>query len=52
LIQGQEEWKVEKILDSQQRHGKNKFFVRWKGYSQGDDIWEPEKNLYNAGEKL
>ena len=28
LIQGQEEWEVEKILDLQQRHGKNEFLVR------------------------
>jgi len=28
LIQGQEEWEVEKILDSQQKHGKNEFLVR------------------------
>ena len=28
LIQGQKEQEVEKILDSQQRHGKNKFLIR------------------------
>ena len=52
LIQGQEEWEVEKILDLRQRHRKNEFLVRWKGYSQGDDTWEPEEILHNAGKKL
>jgi len=52
LIQGQEEWEIEKILDLQQRHGKNKYLVRWKGYTQGDNTWEPEENLQNTGEKL
>jgi len=52
LIQGQEEWEVEKILDSRQRQGKNEYLVRWKGYTQGDNTWEPEDNLQNAGEKL
>ena len=52
LIQDQEEWEVEKILDLCQRHRKNKFLVRWKEYSQGDDIWEPEENLHNVGKKL
>jgi len=52
LIQGQEEWEVEQILDSRQRYGKNKYLVRWKGFTQEDDIWEPEENLQNAGEKL
>ena len=28
LIQGQEKWEIEKILDSRQRHGKNEFLVR------------------------
>ena len=49
LIQDQKEWEVEKILDLQQRHRKNEYLVRWKGYTQGDDTWE---NLQNAGKKL
>ena len=52
LIQGQEEWRVEKILDLRQRHRKNKYLVKWKGYTQEDDTWEPEENLQNAGKKL
>jgi len=52
LIQDQEEWKVEKILDLQQRYGKNEYLVRWKGYTQGDNTWKPENNLQNAGGKL
>jgi len=43
---------VEKILDLQQRHRKNKYLVRWKEYTQGDDIWKPKDNLQNAGKKL
>jgi len=52
LIQGQKEWEVENILDLQQKHGKNKYLVRWKGYTQGDNTWKPKENLQNAGEKL
>jgi len=51
-IKGQEEWEVEKILRYHQRYRKNKYFTQWKGFNQGEDTWESEKNLENAYDKL
>jgi len=31
---------------------KNKYLVRWKEYTQGDNTWKPEENLQNVGKKL
>ena len=33
IIEGEEEWKVEKILNKQQIRGKNKYLVQWKGFT-------------------
>ena len=30
--------------------GKEKFLVRWKGYTAEEDIWEGRENLENAKE--
>jgi len=30
--------------------GKEKFLVRWKGYTAGEDTWENRENLENAKE--
>jgi len=48
IIEGEEEFKVEKILNKRIVQGKKKFLVRWKGYTVEEDTWEDRKNLENA----
>ena len=37
IIEGEEEFEVEKILNKRTVRGKEKFLVRWKGYMVGED---------------
>jgi len=48
LIEGEQEFKVEKILDAQQKGKGHKmhFLVKWKGYPISDNFWEPRENLH------
>jgi len=50
IIEGEEEFEVEKILNKRTVRGKEKFLVRWKGYMAEEDIWENRENLKNAKE--
>jgi len=50
IIEGEEEFEVEKILNKRMVRGKEKFLVRWKGYTAGEDTWENRENLENAKE--
>jgi len=52
----QEIWEVEKIVDKRTRYigrGRNKqastqYMVKWKGYSDFENTWEPIDHLHNA----
>ena len=53
LVDGEEEFKVEQILDMKQMGQGRKvhYLVKWKGYPTSDNSREPEKNL-NADELI
>jgi len=51
-VAGEKEYEVEEFLDKQERRGKTKYLVKWKGYMAEENTWEELKNLKNAMEKI
>ncbi len=48
IVEGQPKWEVEEIVGTR-LFGKNKkrqYRVKWRGYSQAHDTWEPEENVF------
>ena len=52
LVEGEEEWVVEKILAERGSGRDKQYLVRWEGYPPAEDTWEPKANLDNAKEAL
>jgi len=50
IIEGEKEFKLEKILNKRMVRGKERFLVRWKGYTAEEDTWENRENLENMKE--
>ena len=42
------EWEVDRIINSHYKNKKLEFLVHWKGYDDTDHTWEPKSNLGNA----
>jgi len=51
-VAGEKEYKVEEILDRQERRGKIKYLVKWKGYTVEENTWEGLENLKNTMKKV
>ena len=43
-VKGEPEYVVEEILDLRLRRNKLEFLVKWKGYTDENNSWEPEDN--------
>jgi transposase InsO family protein len=39
------EYEVEKILDKRVRRGKTEYLIKWKGYNENENSWEPISHL-------
>ena len=46
LIDGQLEWEVESLLRVRRQRNQLQFLVRWKGFSEAHDSWEPAKDIH------
>ncbi|XP_054281145.1 chromobox protein homolog 1-like [Macrosteles quadrilineatus] len=46
---GEQEYPVEQIKKKRIVKGKNQYFIKWKGYPDSENSWEPTENLHCPG---
>jgi len=46
LIDGEEEWEIEKILGHRTYQKKKQYLIQWKGYAPAHDSWTDESGLH------
>jgi hypothetical protein len=52
LIDGEEEFKVEAILNSRMRYNHLEYLVKWKGYDNGHNSWHAHHQFHTQEEVL
>lgn len=52
IVDGEEEYEVDDILDSRMFRRRLEYLVKWKGYDSGSTTWEPATNLSHASAKV
>ncbi|TBU21091.1 hypothetical protein BD311DRAFT_679396, partial [Dichomitus squalens] len=45
-VEGELEYEVEKIEDSRTYRNQFQYLVKWKGYDEGQNSWEPAKDCH------
>ncbi|EFQ96955.1 hypothetical protein MGYG_09215 [Nannizzia gypsea CBS 118893] len=48
----EQEYEVERILDEKRINGKIHYLVKWKGYDDSENTYEPMRNLQNATQAI
>ena len=51
-VEGTPKYEVEEVLDSRLKRGKLEYLVKWSGYTDDHNTWEPESNLENSKESI
>jgi len=46
IVDGEEEWMVEEILDSRMVNWKLRYLVKWEGFGVEHNSWEPWDNVH------
>jgi len=52
VIEGVEELEVEAVINSRLKNRQLQYLVKWKGTTDVENSWEPQKNLTNAPDSI
>ena len=52
IINDEDEFEVEEIKTHRERNGNREYLVAWRGYSEEENTWQPEKDLAHAQQLL